>query len=248
MVVGRCWNFVKIERENWKLSSILHNLSITLKIFHKPNMRREIHTIEFRYFLLQRVKEMFACIQSSKATKIICHNKNEKTQHMITRWPDWLPSIPFSCLPFLHNHQLSWTYQVNALIDKGKKMNSALKFVRSRLTYNQFIIVLTSQLFGVCFNGCNVWLTGQNSYHDVRKLNALHYRSLQSAVMDYRRKLKRYQLDKIGHEQPSTWAKYSEANLVIKTFTRNSPKRLYEDLLKTSYRKEENLEGQCSST
>jgi len=31
-----------------------------------------------------------------------------------------------------------------------------------------------------------------------------------------------YQLYEIGCARPSTWAKYSAANLVIKTFTRNS--------------------------
>jgi len=122
------------------------------------------------------------------------------------------------------------------MIMKGKKMNSALKFIRSRLTYDQFIKVLTSQFFGVCFYGCNVWLNGQNSYQDIRKLNALHYRSLRIAVKDYRRKLKRSQLDGIGRVRPSTWAKYSASSLVIKTITRKSPKRLYDDLVKTSYR------------
>jgi len=73
-------------------------------------------------------------------------------------------------------------------------------------------------------------------YQDVRKLNTLHYRSLQIAVKDYRRKLKRCQLDEIGRARPSTWEKYSAANLVIKTFIRNSPIRPYEDLITTCYR------------
>jgi len=139
-------------------------------------------------------------------------------------------------LGVIFDHQLSWTEQVNAVVDKGRRMNNALKFIRGRLTHDQFIKVLTSQFLGVCFYGCNVWLNGQNGYHDVRKLNALHYRSLRIAAKDYRRKLKRSQLDEIGRSRPTTWAKYSAANLVIKTFIRKSPKRLYDDLVSTCYR------------
>jgi len=58
--------------------------------------------------------------------------------------------------------------------------------------------VLTGQFYSTCFYASAAWLHGKNSYKDVRKLNAVHYRSLRIANKDYKRKLSRAKLDEDG--------------------------------------------------
>jgi len=73
-------------------------------------------------------------------------------------------------------------------------------------------------------------------FHDIRKLNSNYCRSLRIAAKDDKRKLKWCQLDEIGHVRPTTWAQYSAASLVIKTFTRRSPWWPCDDLMKSRFR------------
>jgi len=81
-------------------------------------------------------------------------------------------------LGFLFDHRLSWTDQVSAGVAiKGRKMSCALKFIIIRLNFDQFLL-LTSQFYSFCFCACNVWLNGKNNFHDIRKLNAIHYCSI----------------------------------------------------------------------
>jgi len=123
------------------------------------------------------------------------------------------------------DHRLNWTKQVDKVIEKGRKLNSGLKFIRKKLNKEQFLKVLTSQYYGTCFYGCNVWMA-KNTYKDVRRLNALHYRSLRIVAKDYKRIMSRQKLDEIGRARPSTWYKFSTTSLVIKVVTRQEPKRL----------------------
>jgi len=46
-------------------------------------------------------------------------------------------------------------------------------------------------------------LNGQNSYLDLRKINAMHYRSLRIAARDFKRNLNRATLDMLGRARPS---------------------------------------------
>lgn len=56
------------------------------------------------------------------------------------------------------DHRLTWLKQVDKVKDKGKKLSSDLKFIRRKLSKEQFLKVLTSQYNGWCFYGCNIWM------------------------------------------------------------------------------------------
>jgi len=91
--------------------------------------------------------------------------------------------------------KISWSSHISKVVSKAKKLNSALSFIRRKLTEDQFLKVLTSQFYGACFYGSAAWLHGNNSYKDIRKINAVYYRSLRIAKRDFKRKLSRSKLD-----------------------------------------------------
>jgi len=132
------------------------------------------------------------------------------------------------------DYRLSWTTQVDKVIEKGKRLNSGLKFTQRKLSQEQFLKVLTSQYYGSCFYGCAVWMA-DNSFYDLRRLNALHYRALRIVVKDYKRTTSKSTLDLLGRARPSTWAKFNTSTLVLKITTRNQPKRLCEYVLMNSF-------------
>jgi len=124
------------------------------------------------------------------------------------------------------DYKLKWTCHINKIIQKSKRLNSGLKFIRNKLKKSQFLKVLTAQYYSTCFYGASVWLNGQNSYLDLRKINAMHYRSLRIAAKDYKRVQSRATLDSLGRTRPSIWAKYLTSSLIIKCFTRKMPEYL----------------------
>jgi len=71
-------------------------------------------------------------------------------------------------------------------------------------------------------------LNGHNNFKDVRKLNALHFRSLRVACKDYSKKLSRAQLDQMGRARPTTWACFQTASIIMKAVLRERPKRLHD--------------------
>jgi len=80
--------------------------------------------------------------------------------------------------------------------------------IRKKLKFDQFLKVMTSQYYGKCFYGSAVWLNGTNSFLDVRKVNALHYRALRIARNDFKKKVSQAELDLIGRARPTIWLNY----------------------------------------
>jgi len=68
-------------------------------------------------------------------------------------------------------------------------------------------------------------------YKDIRKINAVYYRSLRIAKRDFKRKHLRSKLDEMGRTRPTTWARYQSTSIVIKATTRKIPERLCGELL-----------------
>jgi len=131
--------------------------------------------------------------------------------------------------------ELKWTKQISSVIEKAKKLNYAMKFIRNKLTFDQFMKVATCQFFSAFYYGCLTWLNPNTSYKNIRRLNAIHFRVLRIAKRDYKRKLSRATLDAIGRARPSIWAKYMGASMIVKTMTKGTPTRLYADLQANSY-------------
>lgn len=128
----------------------------------------------------------------------------------------------------------------NCVIKKAGTMNSGLRLIRNKLKYDQFLKVMTSQYYGRCFYGCLAWLNGTNSFIDLRRINALHYRALRIEKNDHRRMYSRAELDLIGRARPTTWARYLLSSTTIKAVTRGLPTTLVE----TCLLRKEDLESQ----
>ena len=138
---------------------------------------------------------------------------------------------------------LTWSQHISTTINKMNRLTGALKFLRRRLTEKQFLTVMTSQYYGMCYYGCQAWLGRHTRYMDLRKLNGMHYRLLRIVKMDWKQKIKRHVLDEIGRARPTTWAKYATSSTVIKSLRDGIPKRLSEHLRRTLYheRRKENI-------
>lgn len=66
------------------------------------------------------------------------------------------------------DYKLQWDDHINGVITKAKKLNSGLRFIRSKLNEKQFKRVLTSQFYSVCLYGSAAWLTDNTYYKDIR--------------------------------------------------------------------------------
>jgi len=132
--------------------------------------------------------------------------------------------------------RMKFSDHVSNVVSKARKLSSALRMISKKLKYDQFLKVMTSQYYGKCFYGCTVWLNGSNSFLDVRRINALHYRALRIARNDFKRKLSRAELDRIGRARPTTWSNYLMASTAIKAITRGTPKAIAEELQKNMFK------------
>jgi len=137
-------------------------------------------------------------------------------------------------LGVMFDNRLKWNQQVDNALLKGRKLCSGLSFIRNKLTKEQFIKVMTCQFYSTVYYGCEVWLQN-NTFNDLRRLNALHYRSLRIVAKDYKRRMHRADLDEIGRARPSTWSKYMVASRVIKIINCGFPHRLNQYLKSNSY-------------
>jgi len=115
------------------------------------------------------------------------------------------------------------------------RLTSGLKFLRKKLTKQQFLKATMSQFFGLMYYGCQVWLGEHTRMSQVKRLNSLHYKLLRIAENDWRREMSRRELDNIGRARPFTWSKYATASLVIKTMTAREPVELYQRISRNHY-------------
>lgn len=56
------------------------------------------------------------------------------------------------------DNRLTWYNDISKTVNKLSRLMNGLKFIRKRLTEQQFIKVLTSQYYGMCYHGCQAWL------------------------------------------------------------------------------------------
>jgi len=73
-----------------------------------------------------------------------------------------------------------------------------------------------------------------NSFNDLRRLNALHHRAHRIVAKDYKRVISKSTLDQQSQARPTTWAKFITSFLLIKITTRHKSDRVCEFLMKNS--------------
>ena len=140
------------------------------------------------------------------------------------------------------DNRLTWSSHISKTMNKLGRLTSGLKFIRNRLSKSQFLKVLTSQYYGMCYYGGQVWLGSHTRKMDLKKIDSLHFRLLRIVKRDYKRTMRREELDKIGRARPTTWSKYATSSTVVKVLRDQQPSRLFKHLSKTLYytRREEN--------
>ncbi len=124
------------------------------------------------------------------------------------------------------DYSLSWSPHIATTLNKLARMTGALKFLRNCLTKQQFLTVITSQYYGICYYASQAWLGPHTRKMDLRKLNSMNYKLLRIASRDWRNKAKKVELDKMGRACPSVWAKYATASFTIKAIRDGVPTRL----------------------
>jgi len=132
--------------------------------------------------------------------------------------------------------KMSWNPQVDQAIARGRRLCGGFKFIRKKLNIQQFLKVLTCQFYSAVYDGCDVWL-GTNTFNDMRRLKALHYRSLRVATRDFKRRQHHTELDNLGRTRSSTWSKYLTLSRIIKVINHGYPVQLQGHLRENSYRK-----------
>jgi hypothetical protein len=131
--------------------------------------------------------------------------------------------------------KLSWSEHIAKTVNKLNGLTGALKFVRKRLTRQQFLQVLTSQYYGTCYYASPVWLGLHTKKIDIKKLTSLHYRLLRTVIGDWKQVVSKRILDNIGRVGPELWSKYITASTVIKILRDGHPVRLNDSILKNIY-------------
>jgi len=134
------------------------------------------------------------------------------------------------------DYRLKFNHHIANVVAKSKKLSSALRMIRKKLKFDQFLKVMTCQYYGKCFYGCLVWLNG---FVDLRKLNAIHYSSRRIAKKDYKNQISKASLDTMGRARPSIWAQCLMASGAIKAITRDSPPILSVECKRNMFVREE---------
>jgi len=97
-------------------------------------------------------------------------------------------SIPVSetlkVLGVIFDKNLQWKTQASSLVTRAQRMISGLKVIRSKLTQDQFMKIVTSQYFGALYYGIPVWYDALQK-KDKLKMDTLHYKVLRVAVKDW---------------------------------------------------------------
>jgi hypothetical protein len=130
---------------------------------------------------------------------------------------------------------LTWSHHISNTVNKLSRLTGGLKFLRNRLTMEQFVKVMTSQYYGTGYYTCQAWLGPHTRKSDLKKLEGMHYKLLRVTVRDWKNRVSRSRLDEIGRAKPSTWGNYAVASIIIKTLRDKVPSRLHDHLTKTMY-------------
>lgn len=144
-------------------------------------------------------------------------------------------------LGVLLDNRMTWSEHIAMRINKLNGLTGALKFIRKRLTQEQFLQVLTAQYYSVCYYASPAWLGWHTRKMDIRKLNSVHYRLLRTALGDWRQTIGRDHLDALGRVRPTLWAKYITASTVVKILRDDQPARLSDHIQDTIYSEERTM-------
>jgi len=106
------------------------------------------------------------------------------------------------CVTF--ERTIEWRPHIDDNITKMSRITHGLKFLRRRLTEDQFICATTSQFFGMIYYGSQVRVRKHTPKSHLNKMTSMHYRLLRIAKQDWRRQLHRRTLDKMGRDIPNS--------------------------------------------
>jgi len=138
-------------------------------------------------------------------------------------------------LGIIFSEDLKWDLQIQKTISKTNRLTNGLRFLRRKLSRNQFIKATTSMFYGQFYYGSQVWLGEHTTNEQLRRLNTVHYRILRIVEGDWKKEKRRWELDQIGRAKPLVWSKYTNANLATKIMNEKSPTELYERMAKNCY-------------
>lgn len=128
------------------------------------------------------------------------------------------------------DHEMKFSEHISIVVNKAKKLNSVIRMIRKKLKVDQFLKAMARQ-----FYGSRLWLNGMNSFADLRRLNALHYRSLRKARRDFNGTISKSTLDMTVRARPSVWGQYMIACTVIKSITRGAPINLHAEFKRNMF-------------
>ncbi len=94
----------------------------------------------------EKTEALYISRKDQKQLSIKCGTSEVKTKSEI------------KVLGVLLDERLSWSPHISKTINKMNQLSGALKFIRRRLDEDQFIKVLTSQYYGMCYYGGQAWL------------------------------------------------------------------------------------------
>jgi len=110
-------------------------------------------------------------------------------------------------------------------------MISGLKVIRSKLTQDQFMKMVTSQYFRVFYYGIPVWYDALLK-KDKLKMVTRHNKVLRVAVKDWGRLCPRNMLDTLDRVIPQAFAKYAFGSVIVTTMATKYPQRLHNTVWK----------------
>lgn len=88
---------------------------------------------------------MITNLSKSEATIFSRHPQDQMTINI--SGDTFMTKQEIKVLGVIVDSRLTWSSQVACAVSKGRKLNSALKFIRNRLTKDQFLKVLTCQFY-----------------------------------------------------------------------------------------------------
>jgi len=175
-------------------------------------------------------------IVNTKKTEIVIFNKRPTDKLSFNCLGETLVSQEqMKVLGVTFERTLDWRPHIENNIKKMSRITHGLKFLRKRLTEEQFIRATTSQYYGMMYYGSQVWLGKHTPKSHINKLTSLHYRLLRIAKNDWKRKLHRRTLDKIGRATPLQWGNYINASTAVKVINNQKPNLLCDSLMKNMY-------------
>jgi len=175
-------------------------------------------------------------IVNPKKTEVVLFNKQSLPSMTIKCLTDQITTQDkMKVLGVIFEKTLNWTPHVETTIKKMNRLTHGLRFLRKRLTEDQFMKATTSQFYGLFYYGSQVWLGHHTPKKLIHQLDRVHYKVLRIVKNDWKRKISRNKLDKIGRAKPSSWADYSTASLVIKVLQTEQPRHLYKSLTKNAF-------------